>query len=138
MQDIDVESLEDMEVPIRKSTKRPLEKQQKSTEKILKEDLLIDQALLALERKNVTQEDGDDIFGKNVACSLRKISDEQLKEFTKLKIQEILFQARCGSVSQDPFSTSNRFPAYNNQPPSYNYPFQVIQSNSPAEKVYEQ
>ena len=38
------------------------------------------------ERRN-KKDDGDKVFGKNVACSLRKIKDENLRKYTKLKIQ---------------------------------------------------
>ena len=60
------------------------------------------------ERQN-RKNDGDEIFGKNVACSLRKIKEENLKEFTKPKIQQFLFEAQCGETlfqSQDSFIPS--------------------------------
>ena len=35
---------------------------------------------------------------KNVACFFRKIRDENLKEYTKLKIQQFLFEGQCGET----------------------------------------
>ena len=49
------------------------------------------------ERQN-RKNDGDEICGKHVACSLRKIKEENLKEFTKLRIQQFLFEAQCGET----------------------------------------
>ena len=150
--------LEDSDNTLRKpSTKRPLAKRQKRMVKVAKEDLLIDQALSALQSKVATPEDGDDIFGKNVACSLKKINDEQTKEYAKLKIQEILFQARCGALSREQMlsSAQNRLPIFNNQSfpvnqmsyvhpvcqspqsPTYSYPSQAMQSKSPSSMMYE-
>ena len=44
-------------------------------------------------RKRV--EDGDDIFGKSIAFSLRQIKNKRIKEYTKLKMQEVICHAQC-------------------------------------------
>ena len=41
-------------------------------------------------------EDEQDVFGKIVAHGLRNIADAKLREKTKLRINEILFEARFG------------------------------------------
>ena len=54
--------------------------------KLIKACLMDHTTSFCQERQN--RKDGEDeIFGKDVACSLRKIKDENLKEYTKLKIQ---------------------------------------------------
>ena len=58
----------------------------------------MDQAASFFQERRNRKNDGDEIFGKNVACSLRKIENENLKEHAKLKIQQILFEAHCGET----------------------------------------
>ena len=122
-----------MEVSLRKATKRPLEKMK--TSNVSKEDLLIYQALVTLQSKTASPEDSYDYFGKNVACSLRKMNGEQHKEHTMLKIQEILDQVKCVMISHSKFSFS---PSRWLQSQSCNYPFLVLESNSPATTMHEQ
>ena len=57
----------------------------------------IKQHLFFQERRN-KKDDGDKVFGKNVVCSLRKIKDENLRKYAKLKIQQFLFETQCGET----------------------------------------
>ena len=50
-------------------------------------------ALVSQARKRV--EDGDYIFGKTIAFSLRQIKNKRIKEYTKLTIQEVICYAHC-------------------------------------------
>ena len=62
------------------STSQPLPKKQKVESKKSKEEFLLDQAALVFQaRKRV--EDGDDIFGKNIAFSLRQMKNKRIKEY---------------------------------------------------------
>lgn len=54
----------------------------------------MDQAGNFFQERQNRKNDGDEIFGKNVACSLRKIKDKNRKGYTTLKIQKFLFKAR--------------------------------------------
>ena len=58
---------------------------------------LIKPHLFFQERRN-KKDDGDKVFGKIVACSLQKIKDENLRKYTKLKIQHFLFETQCGET----------------------------------------
>ena len=49
-------------------------------------------------------EDSEDLFGRLVAKSLKKISDEQVREYTKLEIQTLLVRAQF-PAPQSPLST---------------------------------
>ena len=57
----------------------------------------IKQHLFFQERRN-KKDDGDKVFGKNVVCSLRKIKDENLRKYAKLKIQQFLFETQFGET----------------------------------------
>ena len=52
-------------------------------------------------KRKITMEDGDIIFGKRVCQSLKDIKDKRNKELVKLKIQQLLFEALFGNNSQD-------------------------------------
>lgn len=43
--------------------------------------------------------DPDVLFGENIGLSLQKVSNQRCKEYAKVKIQEILFQAQFGDLS---------------------------------------
>ena len=75
-----------------KLTKQPLAK--KST-KQSKEECLLDVAISVIKSKKVKVEEPEDIFRKTVAYSLKRLNGEHMKEYAKLKIQEVLF--RCHS-----------------------------------------
>ena len=72
-------------------------KTQKFSNRMDKEDYALDQAVSFFRSKAVCkmEDEAEDVFGKNVAPSLKKINDDSIREFTKLKIQELLYQARC-------------------------------------------
>ncbi len=53
--------------------------------------------------------DADEIFGQNVTASLHNISDTRCKEFLKVKIQELIFQAQFGLLPM-PFQQGNGEP----------------------------
>lgn len=71
-----------------KSAKRPPPKKQK-TNKTSKEAYLIDQRMGFFRSQVSKVDNADEIFGKNVICSLKTINDDHTKEYAKLKIQEI-------------------------------------------------
>ena len=76
-----------------RSTSQPLSKKQKVGSKKSKKKFLLDQAASVFQaRKRV--EDGDDVFGKNIAFSLREIKNKRIKEYTKLKMQEVICYAQ--------------------------------------------
>ena len=65
-----------------------------------KEDYALDQAVSFFRSKaeSKMEDDAEDVFGKNVALSMKKINADSIREYTKLKIQELLYQARCGGL----------------------------------------
>ena len=65
-------------------------------------------------------EDSEDLFGKIVAKSLRKISDEQIREYTKLEIQTLLVRAQF-PASQSPH-TLHRGSSSSSQTPVFQSP----------------
>lgn len=62
------------------------------------EDNLLNQACLALQQT----EDEDDVYGRSIAFTMRRITNPRNKAFAKMKIQEILFEAEFGQLG--PFS----------------------------------
>ncbi|KAJ8377041.1 hypothetical protein SKAU_G00076210 [Synaphobranchus kaupii] len=56
------------------------------------------------------REDVDDVFGRHVANELRLVGDLRAKQYAKLQIQNILFQAQFG-LSQAPHLVSSPFPS---------------------------
>ncbi len=52
--------------------------------------------LLLLGKNRVV--DADEAFGQTVTAILRKIGDNRCKEFAKVKIQAIIFQAQFGML----------------------------------------
>lgn len=80
--------------------RKPFKRKQKET---AKEDVLLHLASEILIKKICqaeTKEDPDDTFGKHVANELRNILDPRAKQFAKLKIQNILFEAQWGDWDQ--------------------------------------
>ena len=57
----------------------------------------MDEAMSILQSKKNKVQDTDIAFGMAIGASLRSISNVQNKEFAKVKIQEIIFQARFGN-----------------------------------------
>ena len=79
-----------------RSTKRPLPKRKRHTKTTA--ECVMDETMSVLKAfvgKKQTLDDND-IFGQNIACGLRKITDARSKELAKVKIQEIIFQAQFG------------------------------------------
>ncbi|KAJ8279993.1 hypothetical protein COCON_G00070590 [Conger conger] len=54
-------------------------------------------------REAVRAEDVDDVFGRHVANELRLVGDLRAKQYAKLQIQNILFQAQFGHPGSSPF-----------------------------------
>ena len=85
-----------------RSTKRPIEKGEKSKPKRAKiqkgkpEELLIKKAIQCMERSTdnaVQVKDADDVFGQYIATELKGIQDNNQKQLIKYKIQTVLFTA---------------------------------------------
>ena len=84
----------------RRSTKEPLPKDRKrKVQQRSKEDIMLDEAMSILAAKKNKVMDADETFGQNVTASLRNIPDNRCKEFVKVKIQELIFQAQFGMLS---------------------------------------
>ena len=82
-----------------KSTKKPISRKRKEISRN-KEDDLLDEAMQVLQgKKDVGQEDSEDIFGKNVASCLKNVPNSNIREYVKFKIQELLYQAQCGMMT---------------------------------------
>ena len=61
-----------------------------------KEDYLLDQAMAVFQGKKSKTDDAEDLFSKHVASGLRAVTDLRNREYAKVKIQEILFNAQFG------------------------------------------
>ena len=57
----------------------------------------MDEAMSILRSKKNKVQDLDEAFGMTTGASLRFISNIQNKEFSKVKIEEIIFQAQFGN-----------------------------------------
>ena len=57
----------------------------------------MDEAMSILRSKKNKVQNPDKAFGMNIGASLRSISNMKNKEFAKVKIQEIIFQAQFGN-----------------------------------------
>ena len=63
----------------------------------LKEEVLLEEALSVLKKaKTMNPRNQQDSFGEHVGQTLRSIKNEAAREFAKVKIQEILYQAQFG------------------------------------------
>ena len=89
-------------IPQVKSTKRPIKNRDQRTNKRKKqadqEDLLLEKALLCMERAGEStqrKDDDDDIFAQYIATEIRAIKDPQVKRMGKWKIQSIVFSAQA-------------------------------------------
>lgn len=62
----------------------------------------MDKALSILESASTEQKenDADEAFGRTVGLQLKSIGNIQNSEYAKLKIQEILYQAQFGLLTQ--------------------------------------
>ena len=80
-----------------RSTKRPLPHESKKSSKS-KDEAMMDKAMSILRSKKKKVQDPDEAFGMTIGARLRSISNIQNKEFAKVKIQEIIFQAHFGNL----------------------------------------
>ena len=78
-----------------RSTKRPLPQESKKSSKS-KDEAMMDKAMSILRSKKKKVQDPVEAFGMTIGARLRSISNIQNKEFAKVKIQEIIFQAQFG------------------------------------------
>jgi len=63
------------------------------------EDIMLDQAMLVLDAKRHKKLDADELFAQSIGESLKSIPDRRFKEYVKVKIQELVFQAQFGLLS---------------------------------------
>ena len=84
------------------STKRPLGKQKRESAVPSKAEAVMNEAVTIL-KATASQSsdpiDDEEIFDRNIACGSRKIKDGRSKEFAKVKLQEIIFQAQFGLLT---------------------------------------
>ena len=52
----------------------------------------------ATNRKHPPDDDSEEIFGKNVAKSLKAITDKRSRQLAKIKIQQVLFDVEFGVI----------------------------------------
>ena len=105
-----------------RSTNKPLSERKNKSKDRLKEDVLLEEALSVLKKtKTMNPRDQQDSFGEHVGQTLRSIKNEATREFAKVKIQEIFYQAQFGQgifgqgiFSAEPTCTENQ-----NLPHSY-------------------
>lgn len=83
--------------------------------------------------------DEEEIFGRNIACGLRKIKDERSKELAKVKMQEIIFQAQFGLLhtGAQPYS-QNRFVPNNIPQQAHTWVDMMHSPISPGQSIYGQ
>ena len=60
---------------------------------------MLDQAMSVLNSKQQKTPDADELFGQTIGASIKEISDKRCKEFLKVKIQELVFQAQFGLLT---------------------------------------
>ena len=63
----------------------------------------------------------NDIFGKNIAFGLKQIKNKIIKEYTKLKIQEVICYAQC-QQEEIPRSRESPIPPAQNRDMQYDAP----------------
>ena len=123
-----------------RSTKRPLGKRKRGAVPS-KAELVMEEAVSILKTTANPKQpvDDEEIFGRNIACGLRKIKDERSKEFAKVKMQEIIFQAQFGLLSAGAQSyPQNRFISHNVPQQSHNWMERLHSPISPSPSVYGQ
>ncbi|XP_057311137.1 uncharacterized protein LOC130648984 [Hydractinia symbiolongicarpus] len=86
------------------STKKPLPKKQKVSPKS-SEDHMLKHAISVLEEKRGKTLSADELYGRTLGESLKAIPDRMQKEYLKVKIQELLFQAQMGLLAVPSFRT---------------------------------
>ena len=93
-----------------RSTKRPLGKRKRESAVPSKAEAVMNEAVPIL-KATASQPsdpiDDEEIFGRNIACGLRKIKDERSKEFAKVKLQEIIWAFnKCTISARCPHTTA--------------------------------
>ena len=129
--DIDVGS----EQGLTKSTKKPLPKNKKrKTESKTKEDGLCDEVVAFLKSKRNKSVHADELLGQNIAAGLRNITDNNSKEYVKVKMQELIFQAQFGLLPL-PFSQNTSHSSFPQNGPANN--FQRIYNSATQHYPYQ-
>ena len=75
-----------------------------------KSNVAINEAMSILAARSSNLANADEIFGQHVAASLRNIKDNKCKEYVKVKIQQIIFEAQFG-MQLMPFQQINIAPS---------------------------
>ena len=76
------------------------------TEVLTKSLVLLDNAT---NRKRPPDDDGEDIFGRHVAKSLKAITYKRSRELAKIKIQQVLFDVEFGVNDHHQSQSSSTF-----------------------------
>ena len=63
----------------------------------------------ATNRKRPPDDDGEEIFGRHVAKSLKAITDKRSRELAKIKIQQILFDVEFGVIGHHQTQNSSTY-----------------------------
>ena len=103
-----------------KSTKRPLPRKRMAGK--IPEDKMLDHAMSVLEAKSRKKLDADELFAQSIDESLKSIPDRCIKEYVKVKMQELVFQAHIGLLSLPGQINMAQTPYHSNNPspvPSY-------------------
>ena len=99
MEDLDDDMTEYSDAQKRRSTTQPMVKdKRRKTGTISTEDSLLEETLPAPEATQAKTVDADDVFGQHVAASLRNIKEYRSKEYLKVRIQELIFEAQFGML----------------------------------------
>lgn len=70
---------------------------------------MLNEAMAVLSSKKDKVNHVDVLFGQNIGLSLQEIPDKRVKEYAKVKIQELIFQAQFGLLPL-PFQLSTTTP----------------------------
>ena len=82
----------------------------------------IEEKLLKIIEKPEKQPDRDEIFCLSLATSLRKIQDPQRREYTKLQLQQTMYNCMYGSQPNVGLTQPHQVPMPMSQhQPKYNY-----------------
>ena len=99
MEDLDDDMTEYSDAQKRRSITQPMVKdKRRKTGTISTEDSLLEETLPAPEATQTKTVDADDVFGQHVAASLRNIKEYRSKEYLKVRIQELIFEAQFGML----------------------------------------
>jgi len=82
----------------RPSTQPMIKDKRRKTGTIGTEVSVLEETLPVCEATQNKTVDADDVFGQHVAASLRNIKEYRSKEYLKVKIQELIFEAQFGML----------------------------------------